>query len=96
MVILFALTLLARDPAFFVRRNFYPTTWRGWEEPMTLMNTGLVALSAVTVLYNLNVVGNSIVTYSIVLFLVVTFLGVYRLCGLRSYRAKLSSCISPL
>ncbi|WP_297475316.1 DUF1648 domain-containing protein [Thermococcus sp.] len=76
----FALTLLGRDPGFFVRmRSFSPTGWRAWAEFNTLSNLGLIAMSFIVVLYNLGRVSVKWVNYSVWGFLLLVFLGIYRL-----------------
>ena len=76
----FGLTLLGRDPGFFARRRgFSPTGWRAWAEFNTLSNLGLIAMSFIVVLYNLGIVSVKWVNYSVWGFLLLVFLGIYRL-----------------
>ncbi len=76
----FGLTLLGRDPGFFARRRgFSPTGWRAWAEFNTLSNLGLIAMSFIVVLYNLGRVSVKWVNYSVWGFLLLVFLGIYRL-----------------
>ncbi|WP_461865272.1 SdpI family protein [Thermococcus sp.] len=75
----FTLTLVAKDPGFFIKRRFYPASWKAWSEFMTLMNLGLIFVYFLTVLYNLRIVSGSAISYAGLSFLIIVFLGIYRL-----------------
>ena len=76
----FGLTITGRDPGFFARmRHFSPSDWRAWAEFNTLMSLGLIAMSSIVALYNLESVSVEWVNYSVWIFLAFVFLAIYRL-----------------
>ncbi|WP_297503567.1 hypothetical protein [Thermococcus sp.] len=78
----FGLTITGRDPGFFARmRHFSPSGWKAWAEFNTMINLGLIAMSFIVVLYNLESVSVEWVNYSVWIFLAFVFLAIYRLAS---------------
>ncbi|ASJ08457.1 hypothetical protein A3L11_04100 [Thermococcus siculi] len=78
----FGLTVLGRDPGFFARmKRFSPSGWRAWAEFNTLMGLGLLTVSSMTVLYNVEAIPGEWIGYSVWIFLAFAFLAIYRLAS---------------
>lgn len=73
----FLLTFLAKDPGFFARAKFYPTSPRGWCLFTTLLSFGMLVVFISSLIYNAGMVPAAIMNYAAYAVIGIVILGVY-------------------